>query len=71
MELLELYSKEKANFFFCLIKLLFIKVRCLVLIKLVVCLEIDEGQQNEYHTTGLHPLYFNKKVTLRISIPPP
>ena len=30
MELLKLYSKEKANFFFCLIKLLFIKVRCLI-----------------------------------------
>ena len=29
MELLELYLKEKNNFF-CLIKLLFIKVRCLI-----------------------------------------
>ena len=29
MELFKLYSKEKANFF-CLIKLLFIKVRCLI-----------------------------------------
>ena len=29
MELLKLYSKEKTNFF-CLIKLLFIKVRCLI-----------------------------------------
>ena len=31
MELLKLYSKEKTIFFcFCLIKLLFIKVRCLI-----------------------------------------
>ena len=31
MELLKLYSKEKVKFlFFCLIKLLFIKVRCLI-----------------------------------------
>ena len=30
MELLKLYSKEKTNFFFCLIKLLFSKVRCLI-----------------------------------------
>ena len=29
MELLKLYSKEKTNFF-CLIKLLFVKVRCLI-----------------------------------------
>ena len=29
MELFKLYSKEKTNFF-CLIKLLFIKVRCLM-----------------------------------------
>ena len=29
VELFELYSKEKANFF-CLIKLLFIKVSCLI-----------------------------------------
>ena len=29
MELLKLYSKEKA-IFFCLMKLLFIKVRCLI-----------------------------------------
>ena len=29
MELFKLYSKEKADFF-CLIKLLFIKVRCLI-----------------------------------------
>ena len=30
MEFFKLYSKEKADFFFCLIKLLFIKVRCLI-----------------------------------------
>ena len=42
MELLKLYSKEKANFF-CLIKLLFIKVRCLISVN--VSLEaILEGQ---------------------------
>ena len=29
MELLKLYSKEKTNFF-CSVKLLFIKVRCLI-----------------------------------------
>ena len=29
MELFKLYSKEKAKFF-CLIKLLFIKIRCLI-----------------------------------------
>ena len=42
MELLKLYSKEKTNFF-CLIKLLFIKVRCLINVN--VSLEaILEGQ---------------------------
>ena len=40
MELFELYSKEKAE-------KLFIKVSCAVeLIKFVVSLEMDEGQQN-------------------------
>ena len=42
MELFKLYSKEKANFF-CLIKLLFIKVRCLI--NVTVSLEDNlEGQ---------------------------
>ena len=42
MELFKLYSKEKTNFF-CLIKLLFIKVRCLVNVH--VSLEANlEGQ---------------------------
>ena len=42
MELLKLYSKEK-TIFFCLIKLLFIKVRCLINVN--VSLEaILEGQ---------------------------
>ena len=42
MELLKLYSKEKTHFF-CLIKLLFIKVRCLININ--VSLEANlEGQ---------------------------
>ena len=45
MELFKLYSKETANFF-CLLKLLFIKVRSLMLIKFVGSLEMDEGQQN-------------------------
>ena len=44
MELYELYSKEKANFF---LKLLFIKVSCVVNAnKFVVSLELDEEQQN-------------------------
>ena len=43
MELLKLYSKVKTNFFFCLIKLLFIKVRCLINVN--VTLEANlEGQ---------------------------
>ena len=50
MELLKLYSKGKANFIrkgrlilFCLIKLLFVKVRCLVNVN--VSLEVNrEGQ---------------------------
>ena len=42
MELFKLYSKEKANFFY-LIKLLFIKVRCLI--NVTVSLETNlEGQ---------------------------
>ena len=42
MDLFKLYSKEKANFF-CLIKLIFIKVRCLINVN--VCLEANlEGQ---------------------------
>ena len=45
MELFELYSKEKA--IFCL-KLLFIKVSCVVNVnkKCFVSLEMDEEQQN-------------------------
>ena len=47
MELFEIYSKEKGNFF-CLIKLLFIKVRCLINVnKFVVSLEMDKEQQNK------------------------
>ena len=43
MELLKLYSKEKTNFFFGTIKLLFIRVRCLINVN--VSLEaIREGQ---------------------------
>ena len=38
MELLKLYSKDKTNFF-CLIKLLFIKVRCLINVSLEPDLE--------------------------------
>ena len=46
MEFLKFYSKEKANFY-SLIKLLFIKDKCLkMFIKCVVSLEIHEGQQN-------------------------
>ena len=42
MELFKLYSKEQANFF-CIIKLLFIKVRCLINVN--VSLEANlEGQ---------------------------
>ena len=41
MELLELYSKEKTNFF-CLIKLLFIKVRCLINVNVRLILK-DKG----------------------------
>ena len=42
MELFKLYSREKTNFF-CLIKLLFIKVRCLINVD--VSLEANiEGQ---------------------------
>ena len=45
MELFKLYSKEKANFF-CLIKLLFIKVRCLINVN--VSLEANlEGLKDE------------------------
>ena len=49
MELLKLYSKEKTIFFcFCLIKLLFIKVRCLrnVNVSLEANLEDKDGKQN-------------------------
>ena len=38
MKLFKLYSKKKANFF-CLIKLLFIKVRCLIDVSLEANLE--------------------------------
>ena len=42
MELFKLYSQEKTNFF-CLIKLLFIKIRCLI--NVYVSLEANvEGQ---------------------------
>ena len=44
MELLKLYSKKKTNFFlFALIKLLFIKVRCLINVN-VSLKAILEGQ---------------------------
>ena len=44
MELFELSLKEKANF---LLKLVFLKVRCLINVnKIVVSLDMDERQQN-------------------------
>ena len=47
MELFKLYSKGKTNFF-CLIKLLFIKVRCLINVN--VSLEANlEGQGGKQH----------------------
>ena len=47
MELFKLYSKEKTNFF-CLMKLLFIKVRCLINVD--VSLEANlEGQGGKQH----------------------
>ena len=45
MELFKLYSKEKANFF-CLIKLLFIKVRCLTNVNVSLEANLEGGKQH-------------------------
>ena len=42
MELFKLYSHEKTNFF-CLIKLLFIKVRCLINVNVI----LEAGKQGQ------------------------
>ena len=55
MEFFELYSKEKANCF-CLIKLLFIKVRCLINVN-EICGLLRNGwkkTQNGQHMAGSH-----------------
>ena len=44
-ELFKLYSKEKNNFF-CLIKLLFIKVRCLINVNVRLILKDKGGKQH-------------------------
>ena len=44
-ELFKLYSKEKTNFF-CLIKLLFIKVRCLINVNVKLILKDKGGKQH-------------------------
>ena len=43
MELLKLYSKEK-TIFFCLIRLLFIKARCLITVNVSLEAILEEGQ---------------------------
>ena len=45
MELFKLYSKEKTNFI-CLIKLLFIKVRCLINVNVRLILKDNGGKQH-------------------------
>ena len=45
MELFKLYSHEKTDFF-CLIKLLFIKVRCLINVSLEAKIEDKGGKQH-------------------------
>ena len=44
-ELFKLYSKEKTNFF-CLIKLLFIKIRCLINVNVRLILKGKGGKQH-------------------------
>ena len=53
IELFKLYSQEKTNFF-CLIKLLFIKVRCLINVKLALRLILKDkgGKQHRLPFVG-------------------
>ena len=50
MELFKLYSHEKTNFF-CLIKLLFIKVRCLINVNVNLGAYIEKDKGGKQHFT--------------------